>query len=180
MKKVLSSIVINSLLCALVGLALAAQPVRTASAHTFHTSLMQMEYNARSRCVEIAVQVFTHDLENVLTRRRGGRGRVRLDKTPDAAKLALAYLNEAFTLRNRQGEVKTFKWVGMEQSAEAVWLYVEAAMPEGLAGASVRNRIFFDLLDDQVNRVHVKFDGRKTDLVFKPGDDFKPITVKAS
>ena len=180
MKKSFSSIVIKSLLLVLFGMALVVRPMRSASAHTFHTSLMQMEYNARDETLEVAVQVFTHDLENVLTRRRGGSGRVRLDKTPDAAKLALAYLNEAFTLKNREGEAKTFTWVGMEQSADAVWLYVEAKMPEGLAGASLRNRIFFDLLDDQVNLVHVKFDGRKTDLVFKPGDDFKPIIVKSS
>jgi uncharacterized protein DUF6702 len=53
-------------------------------------------------------------------------------------------------------------------------------MPEGLRGAQIRNRIFFDLLDDQVNLVHIKYDDKKADLVFKPGDDFKPIDVAGS
>jgi hypothetical protein len=145
------------------------------AAHTFHTSLMQMEYNASEKTVEVAVQVFSHDLENILSRRSGRS--VRLNKTPDANQLTLAYFREAFTLKNRDGEEKTFAWVGMQQKTDAVWLYLEAKMPEGLDGAEVRNRIFFDLLEDQVNLVHVKFEAKKTDLVFKPGDGFKVINV---
>lgn len=145
-----------------------------APAHTFHTSLMQVEYNEKEQLVEISLQVFTHDLENVLSRRSGKN--VRLDKTPQAPQLTLAYLNETINLKNRDGQVKTLSWVGMEPQADAVWLYVETKMSEGLDGAQVRNRIFFDLLDDQVNLVHIKHDEKKYDLVFKLGDDFKAIT----
>jgi uncharacterized protein DUF6702 len=143
--------------------------------HTFHTSLMQMEYNQREKLVEISIQVFSHDLENILSSR--SRKRVRLDKSPDAAQLTLAYLREAVNLKNRDGQLKTFSWVGMESQADTVWLYVETKMPEGLEGARIRNRIFFDLLDDQVNLVHIKDDGKKADVVFKTGDDFKTIAV---
>lgn len=143
-------------------------------AHTFHTSLMQVEYNEKEQLVEISLQVFTHDLENVLTRRSGHD--VRLDKTPEAAQLTLAYLNETINLKNRDGRVKTLSWVGMEPQADAVWLYVETKMPEGFDGVQVRDRIFFEVLDDQVNLVHIKHDEKKYDLVFKPGDDFKAIT----
>ncbi len=40
-----------------------------AGAHTFHTSLMRMEYNEDEKLVEISVQVFAHDLEEILGRR---------------------------------------------------------------------------------------------------------------
>jgi hypothetical protein len=148
--------------------------MRPASSHTFHTSLMRMEYNREEQSVEISLQVFAHDLENILSKRNGKR--IRLDKTADAAKLTLAYLSEAINLKNKDGQVKTFSWIGMQSQADTVWLYVETKMPEGLEGAQVRNRIFFDLLHDQVNLVHVKFDGKKADLVFKRGEDFKAIT----
>jgi uncharacterized protein DUF6702 len=68
--------------------------------HTFHTSLMQIEYNEGEKLVEISVEVFSHDLENILSSR--SRKRVRLDKTPDAAKLTLAYLLEAVNLKNKE------------------------------------------------------------------------------
>lgn len=143
------------------------------SAHTFHTSLMQMEYNPQEQLVEISVQVFSHDLETVLSRRNGKT--VRLDRTAGVDKLVLSYLQDTINITNGDGQAKTLSWVGMEAKADAVWLYVEAKMPEGLAGAQVRNRILFDLLDDQVNIVHAKYDGRKADLVFKPGDGFKSL-----
>jgi hypothetical protein len=110
----------------------------------------------------------------VLSRRSGKE--VRLDKTPEAAQLTLAYLNETINLKNHDGQVKSLSWVGMEPEADAVWLYVETKMTEGFDGVQVRDRIFFDLLDDQVNLVHIKHDEKKYDLVFKPGDEFKAIS----
>ncbi len=144
--------------------------------HTFHTSLMQLEYNSQQQSLEVSIQVFVHDLENILSRRSGKS--IRLDKTPEAAQLTLAYLNDAVNLKNREGQTKNFTWVGMEPEADAVWLYVETKMPEGLEGAQVRDRLFFEQLDDQVNLVHVKYEGKKVDLVFKPGEDFKVIAEK--
>lgn len=142
-------------------------------AHTFHTSLMQIEYNEEEQLLEVSLQVFTHDLVRVLSFRSGKN--VILDETPETARLTLAYLNETINLKNQKGQLKTLSWVGMEIKADAVWIYVETKMPEGLDGMQVRDRIFFGALDDQVNRVHIKLDGKKYDLVFKPGDDFKPI-----
>ncbi|HEV7843988.1 MAG TPA: DUF6702 family protein [Pyrinomonadaceae bacterium] len=153
-------------------LVMCAAPLSSA-AHTFHTSLMSMEYNSSEQLLEISLQVYTHDLENALTRRRGQH--VLIDKTPDAPALILAYLQEAVNLKNSAGDVKPFAWVGMEAQSDRVLLYFEARMPEGITGALLRNRIFFDLLDDQINLVHLKQEDKKSDLVFKPGDGFKPL-----
>jgi len=148
--------------------------VTAARAHTFHTSLMQVEYNEAEQLVEISIQVFTHDLEDVLSRRN--HKSVRLDKTPNARQLTLSYLNEVVNLKDGDGRIKNLSWVGMETQADAVWIYVETKMPEGIGQASLRNRIFFDLVNDQVDLVHIKYGGKKYDLVFKSGDNYKAIT----
>jgi hypothetical protein len=168
MRFALSIFAIVMLLVASAGPRAAASRV-----HTFHTSLMQAEFNEKEKTLEISIQVFAHDLETVLTKRAGKR--VQLDRSPVAPVLVLAYLSEAVNIRNREGQPKSFIWVGMEPQADAVWLYLESKMPEGVDGAQIRNRIFFDLLDDQVNLVHLKYEGKKADLVFKPGEDFKPV-----
>jgi DNA-binding sugar fermentation-stimulating protein len=134
---------------------------------------MQIEYNQKEQLAEISINVFSDDLERALTRRSGKS--VRLDKSPDAARLVLAYLNESVNLKNTDGQIQGLTWVGMEPKADAVWLYVETKMPSGFVGMEVRNRLFFDLFDDQVNRVHIKYEDMKYDLVFKPGDEFKPF-----
>lgn len=149
----------------------------TAAAHTFHTSLMSLEYNHQEQLVEISLQVYTHDLETILTRRAGKD--VRLDKTPGAAALIFAYLKDTITLKNGAGETRPLSWVGMEAQSDRVWLYFESKMPEGLAGAQLRDRLFFELLEDQLNLVHLKDEDTKNDLTFKPGDDFKPLFESA-
>jgi hypothetical protein len=53
-------------------------------------------------------------------------------------------------------------------------------MPEGFAGAQLRNQFLFDLYDDQINLVNVKQDERKLALTFKNGDKFQPLTPPPS
>jgi hypothetical protein len=156
----------------LLVLACALAPQR-AAAHTFRTSLMSMEYNHQEQSLEITVQVFSHDLETILSKRNGKD--IRLGKTPDAEAFTFAYLQDAINLKNGAGESKILTWVGMESQADSSLLYIETKMPEGLAGAQLRDRLFFDFLDDQVNLVHLKDEDKKSDLVFKPGDGFKPL-----
>lgn len=139
-----------------------------AAAHKYYTSLAQVEYNTEARTVEISLRVFADDLELALTRRAGRK--VSLDRTRDAAGLALAYLRETFELKNRDGETKALKWVGMELRSDIAWLYVEAEMPEGLAGARLRDHVLFELFEKQVNTVSVRYPGAKADIVFARGD----------
>lgn len=62
----------------------------------------------------------------------------------------------------------------METKGDVAWLYFETKMPEGLNGATLRNRVLLDFSDEQVNIVHLRHGNQKADLVFKTGDgDFK-------
>lgn len=147
---------------------------RTASAaHKYYTSLTQVEYNAESRTVEVTLRVFADDLELALTRRAGRK--VSLDRTKDADQLALAYLRDTFEIKNRDGETKALKWVGMELRSDIAWLYVEAEMPEGLAGARLRDHVLFELFEKQVNTVSVRYPGAKADIVFARGDGERAV-----
>ena len=145
-----------------------ATAARAASAHKFYTSLAQVEYNAKEKTLEITLRVFADDLELALTRRTGRE--VSLDRTKDADRLVLAYLRDTFEIRSRDGETQALKWVGMELRAGVAWLYFEAEMPEGLAGARLRDHLLFELFDEQVNTVSVRYAGARGDLVFVPGD----------
>src|SRR5215210_7532878 len=144
----------------------AAHPA--AAPHKYYTSLARVEYNAEAGSVEISLRVFADDIELALTRRAGRK--VSLDRTKDADRLVLAYLRDTFELKNRDGEAKALKWVGMELRAGVAWLYVEAEMPEGLAGARLRDHVLFELFAEQVNTVSVRYQGAQADLVFARGD----------
>src|SRR4028119_610681 len=139
--------------------------VPSAAAHKFHTSFTEAEYNAKEGSLQITLRTFPDDLELILGKRSGKS--VRLDRKQDAEPLLVAYLQETFQLKNSKGEIVKLSWVGMDAGVDSAWLYFEARLPDGLAGAQLRNQFLFDLYDDQVNLVNVKQDKQKRALTFK-------------
>lgn len=156
-------------------LLLYAAHVPGAAAHKFYTSLAQVEYNAQEKTAEVSLRIFADDLELALKRRTGRE--VSLDRTKDADRLVLAYLQDTFEIRSRDGKAKPLKWVGMELRAGVAWLYFEVEMPEGLAGARLRDHVLFELFDEQVNTVSVRYPGARGDLVFVHGDGEHAVPV---
>jgi hypothetical protein len=141
-------------------------------AHKYHTSVTRLEYNAEERAVEITIQTFADDLEDILSKRAGKS--VRLDASKDVDRLAFDYVRSVIELKSRSGKSE-LQWVGMEAKGGTAWLYVLAKMPEGLSKATVRNSLLFDLFEDQVNIVNVWYDTKETSLVFKRGDNLQEI-----
>jgi hypothetical protein len=132
-----------------------------------------MDYNEKEKLVEIAIQLFTHDLVPALEQKTGKR--VDLEKTPGVDKLILDYLNENFVLKNKNGATLALKWVGKELEVDSVRVYVETPSAETLAGAHLQNTILFESFPEQVNLVIARFGGKKADLAFKVGDKSKEI-----
>ncbi|MDQ1557635.1 MAG: hypothetical protein QOD32_695 [Pyrinomonadaceae bacterium] len=164
-------------LVAAFGLSAARGGVPLASAaHKFHTSFTEADYNAPERSLQITLRTFPDDLENVLGRRSGKA--VRLDQKKESEPLLVAYLQETFQLKNAKGENVKLSWVGMDAGVDSAWLYFEASLPDGCAGAQLRNQFMFDLYDDQINLVNVKQDDRKQALTFKNGDTFQPLAPR--
>jgi hypothetical protein len=144
-----------------------------AAAHKFHTSFAEADYNAKEASLQITLRTFPDDLETILGKRSGKS--VRLDQKKEAEPLLVAYLQESFQLKNAKGETLKLSWVGMDAGVDSAWLYFETPMPDGFAGAQLRNQFLFDLYDDQINLVNVKQDERKRALTFKNGDNFQPL-----
>ncbi len=145
------------------------------AAHKFHTSFTEADYNAKERSLQITLRTFPDDLENILTKRNGGKKGVRVDRKQETEPLLVAYLQETFQLKNAKGEIVKLSWVGMDAGVDSAWLYFEAPMPEGLAGAELRNQFLFDLYDDQINLVNVKHADKKHPFTFKSGDGYQPL-----
>lgn len=165
------------LTAALLACAAPPAPAAAAFAHKYYTSLARVEYNDADKTVEVSLRVFADDLEAALTR-RAGRG-VLLDRTKDVDRLVLAYLRDTFEIKNRAGETKALRWVGMELRAGVAWLYLEAEMPEGLAGARLRDHVLFEVFARQVNTVSVRYGGARADLVFVRGDGERALPAGA-
>ncbi len=145
-----------------------------APAHRYHASLTRMDYNSKKKLVEVTVQLFTHDLVPILEKQN--KKQIDLEKTEDIDKMLLDYLNANLVLKNKAGEQKPLSWVGKEINVDSAYIYVEIPMPEGLEKSTLKNTLFFEMFDEQTNRVTVRRDKAKTDVLFRPGDKFKDIS----
>lgn len=153
--------------------------------HKIHVSVTQIEFNQPKQAVEIVIRVFTDDLEHALSQRAGRAVKIPPEKAGQdrqAGALVMAYLRDSFVLKNKLGRPVKLAWAGIEgQPAlmDMLWLYLEGRLPGGLEGAQLRNRIFCELFDDQVNIVNAKYQGKQFGLMFEAKDDFKVITGRA-
>ncbi len=143
------------------------------AAHRFHTTLTRIDYNAEEKLFEISIKIFTHDLAPLLERRSGKK--IDLEKSADADKLILDYLNENFVLTDKKDEVKNLKWIGKEIDADSIQIYAETSANENPEGYKLKNTLFFEISDKQTNLVVCRYGGKNADLMFKVGDKFKEI-----
>ena len=135
-----------------------------ALAHPQHVSIAEAQWNAKTGKLEVAVKVHPNDLERSL-RRRFSR-RVILETTANVDRLIEKYLATGFVVKQQDGRPATLKWVGKEISVKAGWLYFEVPLKRGPLGTTFTNRLFFELLDDQVNTINVKVGPRRKSLNF--------------
>jgi len=144
-----------------------------AEAHTYHTSLTRMDYNAKEKNIEISIQLFIHDALPLLERRL--KKRVDIEKTAEVDAELFKYLNETFVFQNKKGEVQKLKWVGKEFENDVVYVYVEIPFEEAPDGTKLQNTIFFESFPQQTNLVIAHFGEKKIDLLYKAGDKSKDL-----
>src|SRR5215213_116707 len=145
----------------------------SANAHTYHTSLTRMDYNAKDKNIEISIQLFIHDALPMLERRL--KKRVDIEKTAEVDDEIFKYLSENFIFQNKKGEAQKLKWVGKEFENDVVYVYVEIPFEESLEGTKLQNTIFFESYPQQTNLVIAHFGEKKIDLLFKAGDKVKEL-----
>ncbi|MGE0886327.1 MAG: DUF6702 family protein [Blastocatellales bacterium] len=146
--------------------------------HKIHVSVAQIEFDQKSQSVEVVIRVYADDLENALSQH--AKRQIKIDpatanKDKRINEAVIAYLRDNFELKSKAGRPVKLAFTGMEWQVDMFWLYVEGKMLTGLDGSQLRNRIFFELFDDQVNIVNTKIQNRQIGLMFEPKDGFKTI-----
>jgi len=144
-----------------------------AQAHTYHTSLTRMDYNAKDKNIEISMQLFIHDVTPMLERRL--KKRVDIDKTAEVDGELLSYLSETFVFQNKKGEAQKLKWVGKEFENDVIYIYVEIPFEDAPEGTRLQNTMFFESFPEQTNLVIAHFGEKKINLLYKAGDKFKEL-----
>lgn len=146
--------------------------------HDFHTSLTQMQFEAKSQTVEISIRMFTDDLETALTRENGGKpvqfgGPTKLDQ------LLEKYVRKHFVMADSQRKTRAYSYVGYEQEADAHWVYIEmpAAGADTFKNVVIKQDILMDLFSDQVNLVNIQYNQQKKTVVFRNNQPVQAVSL---
>ena len=129
--------------------------VSMSNAHPFHVSVAQMKYNAQNRTLEIAIKLFTDDLEDALTTSFGNQGwhLATPRQLPAADKYVRNYLKPRFAIK-QNNRTLSWNWIGAEYNMDAVWCYIEMYDFDHEADLEWKNIIFFEIFNDQKNIGH--------------------------
>ena len=138
-------------------------------AHEFHTSITDARYNPKNQTYELSVRVFAEDLEEALSRRH--KPTIRLDGSDRVNKLMAEYLQTHLAISAVNGTRATQKFLGAQEEADAIWLYLEIAAGKMPAGQLwVQNALLVEVFDDQTNILNLEVAGKKRSVLCRTGE----------
>lgn len=145
--------------------------------HDFHTSISEADYNTKSKHFEIALRVFTDDLELALSREHKLTKGFRLDnQTPQHDTFIKAYLRKQFYLLDARSQKIPPQYVGKEVKGEITWIYFELEAKK-TKKMVIKNAVLTEIFDDQVNIVNLNYMGQKKTYILKRGQTQSPLKV---
>jgi hypothetical protein len=140
-----------------------------AEAHPYHVSIAEVKFNPKTQALEIAIKVFTDDLEQTLS--DAAKKTVNLQQSPEVKSQLAAYLKITLQVENNVKQVLPQKFLGFETEDDAQWLYLEIPVkPEQLKQLTFRNKVLFETFEDQINLMNITLNGQKKTLLFKQND----------
>ncbi|MEQ8414586.1 MAG: hypothetical protein RIB71_08960 [Imperialibacter sp.] len=130
-------------------------------AHPFHVSVCDVEFNDKTKALEISQRIFLDDLEEALRKKSGW---TTLDVVNPSDKKRFDALMKEFVIENLSIEINNkpvkLSYLGHEMESDAIWCYLEVTGVNNLTTIGVENSVLIDTFPDQVNLVHVKKEGK--------------------
>jgi hypothetical protein len=123
-------------------------------AHRFFVSLAQTELNPETQRLEVALRLDEHNLEDALRFLLGDDYRLQPDAASETA--IRRYIEDNFTLQTSGGDPSKLYWLGWEYTQGPIWVYFEILVPGDDHDMRMRNTLFFEVADEQVNTVKIK------------------------
>lgn len=139
---------------------------KTPVVHDFHTSLTEINFNPKTKSLEMTIRVFTDDLEQALTESNGNSS-VRIKPTDFSTDpLIVKYLRKHVAFVSPEKNVLPYDYLGKEIELDATWLYVEVPAAANLQGYTIFNSVMTELFEDQTNLLNLIYPDKKKSFIF--------------
>jgi hypothetical protein len=141
----------------------------TTAVHPFFISICQINHNARSKTLEMAVKIFTSDLETALEAQ--GSGSLNLGTPREAGgadEIIAAYLNREMEIKVN-GQVAKGTFIGKEVEMDVIWCYMEYPNITDVREFDMTNRLLMEQFESQTNIVHITVNGVRKSMMMQAG-----------
>lgn len=145
-----------------------------AEAHPLHTSMAELAYDSRTGAVQLSLRVFVDDFTRASNAFQKRQSAARPVSTVPAQSPLIAYSLASFTLTDSRGRRVAFSSCGGKRVGDLMWLCFRGQAAPG-GRLRVLSQVLFDNFKDQINIVQATSAGRRTNLLFTPGESAKPI-----
>ncbi|MGZ5200412.1 MAG: DUF6702 family protein [Telluria sp.] len=149
-----------------------ASALLSAQAHNFHAGITDVSYNARTGSTEVVHTYMAHDIDALLTNLYQRQFDLSAPEDQDVLR---KYVEQQFSLHDRDHRKLALRWVGMTVDAQSVVIYQEAQQTPLAKAASVHDEVMTDFLPDQVNTVNINEAGGVHTLTFDGKAAEQPI-----
>ena len=126
--------------------------------HEFYISTTSIDYNKKSKSLEITQQFTTHDIEKaILKSSKIDLNIAEKNENPKSDSIIFAYIQSGFEIDGIQ-----LNWVGKEFNLdETLWIYLESDSTEKPKKLEITNTLLTEEFESQSNITHVNFMGNQ-------------------
>ncbi len=132
--------------------------------HPMAVSLAEIEYNAKTESLEVALRLYPEAWDQAITKFRDETKETRADRTDEEWMTAYLEANLRVWEVPPPGSKPTprvrYRWIGQEEERGAVWLFFEIPWKGSMDRLMVRSTILFDVFPEQLNTVMISEPGR--------------------
>lgn len=146
----------------------------TLSIHNFYVSTTSIRFVAEEKILQITSQVFLDDFEKVIEQ----YGAKKIELIPEVSQDEIDDLVEDYFRKNiifkAQGDTLDFNFLGKVYRNDLLVTYMELKVDSSFSEFSIKNTLFYELLPDQKNIIHLKVASkRKSFLAVSSKSEFE-------
>ena len=137
--------------------------------HPFYVSVVEINYNAKEKELEVGCKVFTNDLESTLEKFINGKLDLANQNDKTRADKAIAdYVGRHLQIKLDNNPVN-LQYVGSENEAEATWSYFQVEHVNDVKKLDIMDNMLYESFDAQIHIFHVTVNGiRKSSKLTNP------------
>jgi hypothetical protein len=128
--------------------------------HAMYISMTDVNYNNKTRTVEISVRIFTDDFQKTLS----NSCHCKVDLFSVTNEKATQKVISSYLLNHLQikvnNQLQNLEFVGYQQENESVWNFLQITNVSSVKKMEILNTLLHDYTKEQINMLHIKANGK--------------------